>query len=51
MAKLVRDNIIEIMKAEGKEPAFHVADDVEKAKKTKFDLRGGFEKRIILDEA
>jgi predicted house-cleaning noncanonical NTP pyrophosphatase (MazG superfamily) len=97
MSKLVRDNIIEIMKADGKSPVSHVADEaeywtklkaklaeeagefvrdesvnevadvlevldaiiafkgfdraaIEKAKKTKFDLRGGFQKRIILDQ-
>ncbi len=97
MSKLVRDNIIEIMKAEGKSPVSHVADDaeywgklkaklaeeagefvrdesvneiadvlevldaivtfkgfdrdeIERAKKTKFNLRGGFGKRVILDQ-
>jgi predicted house-cleaning noncanonical NTP pyrophosphatase (MazG superfamily) len=97
MSKLVRDKIIEMMKADGKTPTSHIADDaeywtklkaklaeeagefvrdesvneiadvlevidaiiafkgfdrgeIEKAKKTKFDLRGGFGKRIILDQ-
>lgn len=98
MSKLVRDKIIEIIKAEGKEPAYHIADEVEywtklkaklaeetgefvrdesineiadvlevidaiiaykgfdraeieQAKRKKFDQRGGFSGRIILDQA
>lgn len=38
MSKLVRDNIIEIMRAEGKHPVFHVADDTEYWTKLKAKL-------------